>query len=119
MSVYKDSIYDGLNDAGNQAWSSLALTSGLRFAVDATVRGGLTPHEILGQAAEKITAIANRIQPPPPRDQSWFSITSHWVLDQLDQDIPVPEVVGMALSVILEEATQTSLHLRFENKNDY
>ena len=117
MSVYNDSIYDGLNEAGNDAWKGLIWGRGLNLAIGKAIRAGSTPFELLGQAAEKITAVVNCTQSPPLRDSSWFSIISEWALDQLERGVPGPEVIGFVLSSVMEEATQVSLHLRFENKN--
>jgi hypothetical protein len=111
MATYRDSIYDGYNEAGSDASFRLQYGSGLQSAVEAAVRGGLTAEEVVGLVA--IYAVEADYRPRPDSLATVLDVVADYMVDSKEAGVSLPEALGFILSATQDAACRASLSLRF------
>jgi len=111
VATYRDSIHDPYNDAGGDAAFRIQFYSRLFSTVEAAVRGGLTPEEVVG-----IVAIYAVEAGPCPDSvsSSLLDAVSEYLAEAKEAGVSTPEAVGFILTSVQDAACRVSLSLRFE-----
>ena len=118
MATYRDSIHDPYNDAGGDAVFRIRFLSRLFPTIEAAVRGGLTPEEVVGIVAIcAVDAAVVEFEAASIRPDSIPAVLD-CVVEYLDDaradGVSTAEAIGFILSAAQDAAASTSLSLRFE-----